>query len=87
MVIDFICECIFLKYFQHIAFGGTWHHGIHIITLANPTPINTIFQSFFQYQIQPNPSMSAVAFHKRMSNVHFYLFFCNFLKSSFWHLL
>ena len=44
------------------------------------TVVNNLSDFFFQNQIQPNTSCPAVAFTEWMRNVHFNIFFDNFVK-------
>src|SRR5690606_4286111 len=48
-------------------------------------PINAASMSFLQYQIQPDPGSSAIAFHERVGNIHFRIFVDDALNRIFRH--
>ncbi len=58
---------------------------IQVVLLAYFTPINAFLEPLFQYQIHPYSGASPIPFHKRVCNVHFYIFVYDLVKCSFRH--
>lgn len=56
-------------------------------TLSTNCRLTTFFNLFFQNHVKPYSHRSAVAFHKRVRDVHFHIFGNYFFKSIFRHLL
>ena len=58
----------------------TAFHGQQIVCLIHQTPIHDLLDFFPENQIQPYPRTAAIAFTKRMRNIHFYVFLDNLIE-------
>ena len=65
----------------------THYHRTHIVIFCYFAPVDTFFQAFFEYEIEPDTSTSSVPLHERMSHIHLDILVYYGIEGILWHLL
>lgn len=75
------------RYLISISLHRAAFHSQKIILFIYTTPIDNLTEFIFENVVEPNAYASSVALTERMGDIHFHIFFYNFIKRRLSHFI